>query len=178
MFVVVRNPNINGLFIVCCITSGDTGFLFTFSFSGGSHGMNPTLIITKLLQTWTLIRQIGAPSLRNTGVTLGRTCTLKPREDPLLSKMTVSLGINVIQPRRTFTPGDYYRRIVMLLALKMTGGFPRCKLEQEIDTEEASKKYSRVLKTGRGCHSRLQGSRGKHCRRCQGLTQTTNKESQ
>lgn len=78
--------------------------------------MNPTLILIKSLQNWRGIRRTGATALekirRSTGTTSGKTCTLKPREDPLLSQMTVSLGINVIQTRRSFTAGGH-RPVVM-----------------------------------------------------------------
>lgn len=92
------------------------------------------MILTKSLPNWTGIRRTGATAtekiLKNIGTTSGRTCTLKAREDLLLFQMTVGLGINVIQIRRSFTVGGHHP-IMMGWALMMTGGFPHHVMEKE-----------------------------------------------
>ena len=160
----------------------DTWASFIFTFSGGFHGRNPTLILTKSLQDLTGMSWTGNNASekiqRNTWITLGKMCTQKAREDHLFSQMTATLGISVTQTRRISIAGGHHL-IVMWWAM-ITEGFPRSRVmeeEKETDAERGLESTSRVLRIEGGRRSRLLGWQGKNCRRHQGLTQTTSRES-
>ena len=138
------------------------------------------MILTKSLQNWMGISRTGATAperiLKNTGTTSGKTRTPKAREEPLLFQTTVRLSVSVIPTRRSFT-AEGRRPVTTRRATTMRGGSPHRGTEEKTqkDAEEGLENSSRVLKTGRGCSSRLRGWRGKGCRRRRGLTLTTSR---
>lgn len=96
------------------------------------------MILTKSLQNWMEIGWTGPTTSenipKNTWITSGKICTQKVTEDPLLSQMTATFGISIIQTKKNLKAGGY--RLIMMRWAMMAEGLLHGVIEEEMEMDE------------------------------------------